>query len=152
MSMKNSNDTNWDRTSDLPICSTVLPRSPFCKILWKNTVEPGKPQTAIWRMHCILYTWGYKRKPRICNTYYTSTATVVARRRLSVRLHVRCLSCWILTTCRAFCFDVSDKLTVSIFTVTDISLSSNLTKFIQYDYAGGRLLRSVRKILSLHTF
>ena len=23
MSMKNSNDTNWDRTSDLPICSTV---------------------------------------------------------------------------------------------------------------------------------
>jgi len=27
-SMKNSNDTSWDRTSDLPICSTVLPGSP----------------------------------------------------------------------------------------------------------------------------
>ena len=24
MSMKNSNDTSWDRTSDLPICSTAL--------------------------------------------------------------------------------------------------------------------------------
>ena len=23
MSMKNSNDTSWDRTSDLPICSTA---------------------------------------------------------------------------------------------------------------------------------
>ena len=27
------------------------------------------------------------------------------------------------------CFDVSDTRTISIFTVTDISLSSNLTKF-----------------------
>jgi len=24
MSMKNSNDTSWDRTSDLPICSTAV--------------------------------------------------------------------------------------------------------------------------------
>ena len=33
MSMKNSTDTSWDRTSNLPICSTlttVLPRSPMC--------------------------------------------------------------------------------------------------------------------------
>jgi len=28
MSMKNSNDTSWDRTSDLPICSTAL--KPLC--------------------------------------------------------------------------------------------------------------------------
>ena len=27
MSMKSSNDTSWDRTSDLPICSTLTPPS-----------------------------------------------------------------------------------------------------------------------------
>ena len=38
----------------------------FCEILWKNTVEPVRPQMTIWRMHCILDTRGYKHKTRIC--------------------------------------------------------------------------------------
>ena len=36
--MKNSNDTSWNRTSDLPICSTVLPRSPFNTIYTDETI------------------------------------------------------------------------------------------------------------------
>jgi len=45
MSMKNSNDTSWDRTRDLPICSTstlttVLPQSPFPGVV--HTIIPGQ--------------------------------------------------------------------------------------------------------------
>jgi len=58
--------------------------------MWKNIVEPGRPQMTIWRvLHSV-----YSRPQilRICNTYYFSTATVVAWMRLIVMLHVHWLS------------------------------------------------------------
>jgi len=36
--MKNSNDTSWDRTSDLPICSTVVRKEVLCKILVESSI------------------------------------------------------------------------------------------------------------------
>jgi len=59
------------------------------EVLLKNIVEPGRPQMKIWRMHIPCY----KHTLRICNTYRFSTATIVARTRLSVILYVYCLSC-----------------------------------------------------------
>jgi hypothetical protein len=40
---------------------------------------------------CMLDTKRYKRTLRICNTYCFSSATMVARTRLNVTLHVHCL-------------------------------------------------------------
>jgi len=48
--------------------------------------------------HCMLDTWGnrhthkHTHTHRICNAYFFSTATVVARNHLSVTLNVHCLS------------------------------------------------------------
>jgi len=47
--------------------------------------------------HCMPDTQGYRYTLRLCNTYCFSTATVVARTRLSARLYVQCLSCFNLT-------------------------------------------------------
>jgi hypothetical protein len=59
--------------------------------MWKNIVERGRPQMTIWRMRIACWM------PRAANTqgvyYCFSTAKVVARTRLSVTLHVHCLSC-----------------------------------------------------------
>ena len=48
---------------------------------------------------CMMDHYGYKHTLRICNTYCFPTATVVRRTRLSVRLHVHCLSCSTYRTC-----------------------------------------------------
>jgi len=42
---------------------------------------------------CRLKTYGCKCTLTLCHTYCFSTATVVARTRLTVTLHVHCLSC-----------------------------------------------------------
>ena len=42
--------------------------------------------------HFLLYTWSYKHKLRICNTFSLSTTAVVARTRLSLTLYaIACL-------------------------------------------------------------
>jgi len=46
--------------------------------------------------HCMLDPQDYKHPLRICNTYCFSTATLVARTRLSVALYVHCLCCYVL--------------------------------------------------------
>jgi len=57
-------------------------------------LEPDSPQVTTERMRfIILDTQAYKHTLRICNTYCFSTATMVARTRLNVGLHVHCLSC-----------------------------------------------------------
>jgi len=53
---------------------------------WQGTNEHMK------QAQCMLDTYGYKHTLRICNTYCFSTATLVARRRLKVTLHVHCLT------------------------------------------------------------
>ena len=63
------------------------------EIMWKNIVEPDRPQITIWHMrHFMLDTEGYKQALKICNNYWFSTATIVARTRLSVTLYVHLLA------------------------------------------------------------
>jgi len=51
--------------------------------------------------HCMLDNSGYKHTLRVCNTCCFSTTSMVARTRLSVTLHWRCLSCCVFV--RYFC-------------------------------------------------
>ena len=75
----------------------------FC-LFWANvekycgTVEATDGNIAL--AYCMLDTCGYKHTVRICNTDCFSAATMVARTRLIVTLHVHCLchlSCWSYT-------------------------------------------------------
>jgi len=66
------------------------------------------PRMTVWRLRIAWWITSYthtrararthartharRQTDRICNSYYISTATMVARTRLNVTLHVRCLS------------------------------------------------------------
>ena len=66
--------------------------------LWDNVgkycrVRQATGDTIIWRMRVACWIIKATDTHTICNTYYFSTATMVARTRLNVTLHVHCLSC-----------------------------------------------------------
>jgi hypothetical protein len=48
--------------------------------------------------HCMLRALGYRHTLTICNTYFSSTATTVARTRLNFTLYVHYIAC--LVSCR----------------------------------------------------
>ena len=56
--------------------------------MWKNIVQPDRPQTIIYYYACALHAGGlsYKHTLIICNTSGFSTATMTPRTRPSVRL------------------------------------------------------------------
>jgi len=69
--------------------------------------------------HYTLGTYGYKHKPRICNTHCLSTATMVEGTRLSVTLYVYCLSCLIFSaslTCHTCFFLVPHRYSMPLST------------------------------------
>jgi hypothetical protein len=88
--------------------------------MWKNIVERGRPRMTIWRMriaccvakvthtrarthastrtHTRTHTHTHTHRLSICNIYSFSTATIVARTRLNVRLYVQCLSSSAITS------------------------------------------------------
>jgi hypothetical protein len=57
-----------------------------CEIMWKNVVESGRSQLTIWSMRiaCWIITkaTSYQHTLGICNTFCSSTATVVTRTRV----------------------------------------------------------------------
>ena len=61
-------------------------------ILWKNIVNPNKPQMTIWRVPTACWipkaTNKQTHTQRICNTYFLYTATIVIKMRLHVTLYV----------------------------------------------------------------
>jgi len=60
---------------------------PFMTQCGKNTVEPEKPQTTIWRMRIACWIpKATKTLSGISNTYCFSIAVMVARTRLNVTL------------------------------------------------------------------
>ena len=65
--------------------------------LWNNVekyCKAGRPTDGkMTHAHCVLETKGYIHTLRICNTYWFSTTTMVARTRLSVTLYVNILAC-----------------------------------------------------------
>jgi hypothetical protein len=66
------------------------------QIMWKNTEERGWLQMTIWRICISCWIAKATQALTICNTFSFSTATVVARTRLSVTLYANCLFCLIL--------------------------------------------------------
>jgi hypothetical protein len=48
------------------------------EIMWTNIVKPDRPQTATWRMRLACWMTKVTNPLRICNTYCSSTATMVA--------------------------------------------------------------------------
>jgi len=63
------------------------------EIMWKNTVERGRPQVAIWRIACWIPK-ATEHTLRICNSYSFPTTTVVTR-----TLYVHCMTCYGWYTC-----------------------------------------------------
>jgi hypothetical protein len=63
------------------------------KILWEKYCRAGlATDNNMALAHCMLDTKDYEHTLRICNTYCSSTATMVARTRLIVTLYVHWLS------------------------------------------------------------
>jgi len=65
----------------------------FFRKSWKNVVDSGRGQMAIWRMRIASWMPNATNTPILCNTYCLSNATVVARTHLNVTLYVHCDSC-----------------------------------------------------------
>ena len=59
----------------------------FFQEMWKNILEPVRPQMTTWRMRVACWILKATNTVGFCNTYSFSTATVVARTRLKVTLH-----------------------------------------------------------------
>jgi hypothetical protein len=61
--------------------------------MWKNTLQPDRPQMTIWRMRIVYVGWLICRHTlRMWNTYCFSADKIVTRTHLDVILHLRCLS------------------------------------------------------------
>jgi hypothetical protein len=64
------------------------------EIMWKNTVERGRPQITIWRMRIACWISKVINTLRLCNTHCFSTSTMVALTPLNVTLYVHRPSCY----------------------------------------------------------
>jgi len=72
--------------------------------MWKNNAEQDRPQMTTWlKRKYMPDTYGYKHTLTISNTYYFSTATMVARTRPNITLYVHCLSCYIMLRQKRCC-------------------------------------------------
>jgi len=58
----------------------------------------------IWHMFVACWIPKATNAFRVCNTYCFSTATVIARTRLNVKLHVHFLSCWFMLLIQTFLY------------------------------------------------
>ena len=71
------------------------------EIMWKNSVEQGKPQMTVWHMRIVCWIPKATKKNTHTHglyntrTHFFSTTTTFARTRLIVTLYLNCLSCLI---------------------------------------------------------
>jgi hypothetical protein len=80
-------------------------------VIWKNIAEPGRPQMTIWCVRIAFCIFKATNTHTEYNTDSFSNATLVARTRLSVMLHVYCLSCsFIVFGAVVFCYVASNGL------------------------------------------
>ena len=108
------------QSSHLVFSNFFFENGTVCEKMWKNMVEPERPQIAIWwRVACWIskatrskahsraspptststpaHAYSHAHTPteisRV-NIYYFSTATMALWTRLNITLFVHCLSCW----------------------------------------------------------
>jgi len=55
-----------------------------CEIMWKIMLEPDRPRMTIWRMRIAWWVSKDTNTLGMCNTYFISTATVIALTNLIV--------------------------------------------------------------------
>jgi len=79
----------------------------FYEVMWKNIMRPNRLQMTIWRMRMACWMPKGTNTLRICNNYCLSTATMVARTRLIVTLHVPTLSV-------LFCFLITMRINIYV--------------------------------------
>jgi hypothetical protein len=63
---------------------------------------------------CLALKKNYKHTPTICNPYYFSTSTTVARTRLNVTLYVHCLSVCLFIFLDPAEFPTKDKVAIHV--------------------------------------
>jgi len=77
------------------IVNNFFPKIVPCITVWKNIVEPGRPQMTKWRtpIPCWISkaTHTHTHTHRICNTYSFYIATMDHERASLLRLYVHCL-------------------------------------------------------------
>jgi hypothetical protein len=56
----------------------------ICEIMWKNVVEPDRPQKTIRHMRIACWILKAAKTLSIYDTYYFSIATMVARKHLNI--------------------------------------------------------------------
>ena len=61
--------------------------------MWKNCGAGQATDANMAHAQCMLGTEGYEHTLGMCNTYCSSTATLISRTRLNFPLYVACLSC-----------------------------------------------------------
>ena len=84
------------------------------EIMWKNIVDPDRPQMTVWYGEWTLHV-GYTQNKY---TYCFSTTTMVAGSRLNVTLYAHCLSCASMYVFKVLCYDVSPQPMCTCVTLT----------------------------------
>ena len=89
-------------------------------IMWKNIAEQGRPQMTVRRMRSACWitkttqhthTHTHTHTPhRICDTYCSPTAKMAAWTRLSIMLHVHCLSVFLHLQPPIICFPAAKMM------------------------------------------
>jgi hypothetical protein len=65
-----------DKNQNNILCSIIfIENRAVYEVMWKNTIEPGRPQMTIWGMHIAFWI---PKVLRLCNVCCFTTATVVA--------------------------------------------------------------------------
>jgi len=74
------------------LCLITFFNSAVYELMWETYFRAGQATDKnMAHAHCMLDTQGYKHTLRICNTYCSSTTTMVTRTPLNVTLYVHCL-------------------------------------------------------------
>jgi hypothetical protein len=119
--------------------------------MWKNTVERGRPQMNNGAGALVLDTYGYRytHTHKLCNNHCFSTAAIVARTRLNVRLYVHCQSCFKYTGTRTRLYS---KRTFPYKTIQwNLSNKETARGRIPFSYAGELRLMQVLGVWILWT-
>jgi hypothetical protein len=83
----------------------------FYEIMWKNTVESGRPKMTMWlmRIACWMSKATTKHTEYVILTAFTYNAKIVARKRLNVALCIHSLSCYKINTKVLFRFLIKNR-------------------------------------------
>ena len=93
--VRNVSDKSWMKIKTHILCSiTFLKNSAIYEMYWKYGGTRQATDDNMVHAHCMLDNWGYKHPLAICNTYCSSTATMVAWTCLIVALYLHFLSCF----------------------------------------------------------